>query len=293
MESIDVSMNEKQLVLTLTGQITALSAQALLKEIDLGFDYYQFPEITVCLDSPGGEYRPMGVLIDSFNARRLNRHPIHVQATRVCASAAALVLAHGKWGTRTVEPDTHLQFHWARATFQVGQVLTSDVAASLARGLVTVDQKTLERLVASMCQGAGGESELVGTMSLRLQSLLDQWDSTARVLYRDADPEPARQCTWLKDLQRLTKRLAQQLEPNRQTAVIVSFLKSRFEQDTVMDLREAFALGLIDVVRGVLPLQPRVESARNDAPKQRRVVLDSVDSQEDAVEREVMLSNQK
>jgi ATP-dependent protease ClpP protease subunit len=255
MSGIDVMMNEKRLALGLRGDIVGATVQELIRELDYGFDYYKFPAITVSLSSPGGEYTAMRALLDTFKTRRSNNFQINVHASQMCASAAALVLAHGTWGTRTVEIGTHLQFHWARAMVQVGQVLTSDIAATLARGLSTLDKKVIDQLVVSMSDGAGSNRALVQTMSARLDELLDNWDELARVLRLGVDPRPAKKVTWVKDLQRNVKRWAAESDESKRTEAIVASLNARFELDSVMDLREAYALCLIDVVRGVLPMQ--------------------------------------
>ena len=263
METIEVAMNEKNMAIILTGPINTASVKRLVQEMDYGFDYYQFSGITVQLDSPGGEYKAMLTLLDCMKRRQQANQLINMQATHVCASAAALVHAHGTWGTRTVEPDTHLLFHWARALFQVGQVVTSDMAVSLAKGLSTVDQKILERLVASMCAGAGGEQALVDTMSARLDSLLLHWDETARALSDGVDGRSANQCDWAKVLQKNIKRWQAECDVRKQVAGVVLCLKSRFEKDLAMDLREAYALCLIDVVKGILPVQKAAQTKQN------------------------------
>jgi len=263
---IEVSMNEKQLAITLTGPITTATVKGLIREIDYGFDYYHYPVITVRLDSPGGEHLAMRTLLDTLALRRRARRPIHVHATQLCASAAALILAHGGWGTRTVEPNTHLQFHWSRAMFEAGLVLTRDMATSLVKGLTMADQKTLENLVASMCAGAGGQKALVDSMSFRFGELLDNWEAVAMALDRDVEkPQPVRLVAWVKELQRHIKRWSDEQSPKKQTTTIVEFLKARFEKDTVMDLRQAYVLCLIDVIKGVLPT-PRVVPVQQFVP---------------------------
>ena len=135
MNNFEIEMNENQLTLSLTGPIDTQSVRALASEIRVGFDYYKFSDLTVALSSPGGEYIAMHSLLDVINKRKAKNCSIHIRAGRQCASAAALLLAHGKWGTRTVEPTTHLLFHWARASFHSGSTLTSDGAANLAHDL--------------------------------------------------------------------------------------------------------------------------------------------------------------
>lgn len=280
MECLKVSMNEKRLVISLNGQINARAAQDLVTELDVGFAYYQYPAITVRLDSPGGDYTAMRTLMNAINTHRLDHHPIHVHAAQVCASAAALVLAHGAWGTRTVEPYTQLLFHWVRASFEVGQVLTSDMAASLAKGLSAADQKTFEQLVGAMSNGAGSNKLLVHTMSERLDELLVNWHEISRALVSGGDAKSPKQLVWLKELQRHLKRWTAETDDKKRTAAIVSCLKTRFELDLMMDLREAYVMGLIDVVRGVLPWTKPVMVPGVDMPKVISVTAEKIQARE-------------
>lgn len=253
MEPIEVSMNERQCLITLTGQISTDSVNRLIREIDLGFDYYQFPEVTVLLDSPGGENTAMLTLLELFKQRRLQNRPVHVHASQLCASAAALILSNGYWGTRAVEPQTQLLYHWSRAVLPQGQFLTSEIAASLAKGLSGVDQKMLDRLFNEMCTGAGGEQALIDMISDRLDELLGSWDETARSLNPPGDHGTAKQTAWVKVLQKNIKQWNAKTSINKKKAGVESYLKAIFEKDAMMDLREAYALCLLDIVKGVLP----------------------------------------
>jgi len=257
MHPIDITMNEKQLAITLTGAIDTQSVQLLINEIELGFDYYKFSELALRLNSPGGEYTAMRNLMDVMTARKANNHVIHVHANQVCASAAALVLATGHWGTRSVELDTELLFHWSRATVPVGQTLTSGGAANLAHGLSAANQRVLDRLVSAMCRGAGSSQKLVESIAWRLDSLLAYWDDVEMALRSDAVPRSARQYEWVKELQRQLKRWVSEADAHKQKSGVMAYLKSRFERDSIMDLREAYAVCLIDVVNGVLPVESR------------------------------------
>lgn len=262
MHPIDITMNEKQLALTLTGVIDTQSVQLLINEIELGFDYYKFSELDLKLNSPGGEYTAMRNLMDVMTSRKASNHVIHVHANQVCASAAALLLATGHWGSRSVELDTELLFHWSRVAVPVGQTLTSGGAANLAYGLSAANQRVLDRLVSGMCCGAGSIQKLVGVIAKRLDSLLTSWDDVEMALRRDSMPRPARQYEWVKELKRQLKRWVSEADANKLKAGVMAYLKSRFERDSVMDLREAYAICLIDVVKGVLPVGGAFRPAR-------------------------------
>jgi ATP-dependent protease ClpP protease subunit len=253
MNNFEIDMNENQLTLALSGQIDTQSVRNLASEIRLGFDYYKFSEVTVTLDSPGGEYIAMHSLLEIINKRKAKNCSVHIRAGRQCASAAALLLAHGKWGTRSVEPTTHLLFHWARASFKEGLTLTSGGAANLAHGLSTIDQRVLEQLVDCLCAGAGNTGMLMAEVQSRLDALLQDWDEVARALPTEDGVRAPKQVEWVRDLQRNLKRWQAEPKSTKQKAALVSALKARFEKDTAMDLREAYALCLIDSVNEVLP----------------------------------------
>lgn len=264
MNSIDVAMNERELSISFAGPLSAESVKGLIQELDCGFDYYQYPSIRVQLDSPGGEFRAMHMLLERFSLRKDAGQMVEVHASHLCASAAALVLANGCWGTRQVEPTTHLQFHWSRAALDGGQVLTSDMAASLARGLSSVDQKTLEQLVTSMVQGAGDTKALVDTMAMRLDQVLQNWQVVAAVLELGINrPTPVKLTPWVKELQKHLKNWSAQRDLVKLKAGIVGFLKELFQKDERMDLRQGYALCLIDSVRGVLnPHSSQTDASR-------------------------------
>lgn len=65
MQRIQVSMNEQSLSVVLTGPIDAESVQDLGHEIELGFEYYKFNEITLRLNSPGGDFNAMRSLMSN------------------------------------------------------------------------------------------------------------------------------------------------------------------------------------------------------------------------------------
>lgn len=253
MSTLEIDMNEACLNLVLSGTISTQSMRQLASEIRLGFDYYKFSDVTVTLDSPGGEYVAMRSLLEVIGKRKVENCNVHVRAGQQCASAAALLLAHGKWGTRFVEPTTRLLFHWARASFKDGLTVTSDVAASLAHGLSNADRQVLECLVDSLSDGAGSTALLVTEIQKRLDSLMQNWGTVARSLTFDDTDRSPRQVVWIRELQRNLKRW--HAEPNswKLKSTLVSTLKSRFEKDTAMDLREAYVLCLIDIVNDVLP----------------------------------------
>ena len=107
-----------------------------------------------------------------------------------------------------------------------------------------------------MSAGAGDTSQLISEIQSRLESLLQDWDEVSRALPVEAVVRSPKQVEWVRDLQRNLKRWLAEPKSAKQRAALVSALKARFEKDTSMDLREAYALCLIDVVGDVLPRIP-------------------------------------
>lgn len=270
MQRIQVSMNEQSLSIVLTGAIDAESVQDLGREIELGFDYYKFSEITLQLNSPGGDFNAMRTLMEQIRRYARKNLPIHVHAGQMCASAAALVLASAHWGTRCVQMDTQLLFHWSRVSMASGMVLTGELAAHLARNLSELDQVIMSQLVHSLCAGAGGQSALVHLIEVRLHGLLKNWPQQEAAMHFDSKETSVKKLAWVRDLQRSLMRWKAQPDPVKKVSALTQYLQDRFERDAVMDLRQAYCLCLIDTIKGLFPVQGNtpvsdIEQDRDDA----------------------------
>lgn len=270
MQRIQVSMNEQSLSIVLTGAIDAESVQDLGREIELGFDYYKFSEITLQLNSPGGDFNAMRTLMEQIRRYARKNLPIHVHAGQMCASAAALVLASAHWGTRCVQMDTQLLFHWSRVSMASGMVLTGELAAHLARNLSELDQVIMSQLVHSLCAGAGGQSALVHLIEVRLHGLLKNWPQQEAAMHFDSKETSVKKLAWVRDLQRTLMRWKAQPDPVKKVSALTQYLQDRFERDAVMDLRQAYCLCLIDTIKGLFPVQGNtpvsdIEQDRDDA----------------------------
>ncbi|MBP9906278.1 MAG: ATP-dependent Clp protease proteolytic subunit [Rhodoferax sp.] len=255
MQRIQVSMNEQSLSIVLTGPIDAESVQDLGHEIELGFEYYKFNEITLKLNSPGGDFNAMRSLMEQIKCYRRKNLPIHVHAGQMCASAAALVLANAHWGTRSVQMDTQLLFHWSRTSMASGMVLTGELAAHLARNLSAHDQVIMSQLVHSLCAGAGGGSALVHLLEARLHVLLKNWPQQEAAMHFDSKENSVKKLAWVRDLQRSLMRWKAQPDPVKKVSALTQYLQDRFERDSMMDLRQAYCLCLIDKINGLFPIQ--------------------------------------
>lgn len=225
----------------------------LLEVIDLGFGYYKYPEITLTLNSPGGYIVAMKRLTAVCQKYRQGEQVLRVHANRQCASAAALVLAQSAWGSRTVSADTQLLFHLSRTMVPIGQTLDREGAQDLLSQLSGVDDTLFRQLMASQCSQAGGIDRLLSTMQDRCAEVVNHWQELSQLLF-DFVPTKAQKPTGL--VQKLQRQLPQWLRlsnAEQKQKKLLAVYKQRFEPDTSMDLREAYALCLIDRVLGVLP----------------------------------------
>ena len=262
----------------LSGPIDAELVEAVCTELELGFAYYKYKEIKLGLNSPGGEYHAMQTLMTQIRHYAHDNHQVHVQAGQMCASAAAFLLANANWGTRRVQVDTQLLFHWTRANMAPGLAMTGDLAAGLARNLNALDQMLITQLVESLCAGAGGESALIYTIESRLFGVQQAWDQVESVMQRNAMAPASKDRAWVMALQRNLRRWRSASENRKKLSGLTHYLKLRFEKDSMMDLREAYALCLIDEIGGVWPMSgSRVDHAA--------IVYDRDDVREQSIER--------
>jgi len=195
-----------------------------------------------------------------FQNRRSRGQTVHVSAGPICASAAAIMLAHGTWGQRTVAPTSMVLFHTGRLHMNAMD-LTRERAVTLAQQLSKVDQRLVTSLVTTMCNGAGSEDKLRSEMQRRCETLSQNWDELHLVLAEHDIFAAATRAPWLKTLH---TGLSRNRKPSLQARCgefkvwLIRYLVERFEEDSAMDLREAYALGLIDCVDGVLAM-PRLD----------------------------------
>lgn len=238
------------------------SVKSMSKLLNIAYDYYKFNKVCLNINSPGGHGNAMieGLkIIDNF---RRKGKAVNVSAGHCCASAAAILLANGAWGYRTVVPTTKLLFHFGRMQIQDIN-LTRERASSFAQKLAMVDQQMVAQLVSILCQGAGSEDALRQEMSSRCESLIGNWDKVhADLCSHNIFPLNLRG-PWLKTLATASsygKSSSLSDLSGQFTDWLTRHLRRRFDEDTEMDLREAYALCLVDRVEGVLPHLPTIES---------------------------------
>lgn len=116
---ITVKLDPKAPMIRLTGEIDMPVSYALLDEIKLLHDYYQFRVIDLHIDSPGGSADALHYLVHSLEPwRKGEGRVLRTFGINEVSSAAALLLSFGTLGYRTASSRSRLLYHSARATPQ-------------------------------------------------------------------------------------------------------------------------------------------------------------------------------
>jgi len=231
------------------GEICVEGVSLLVEQIRSTFDYYQYDHVGLHLESPGGAAVGLDYLLRNIAKYQDSGKSLHVRSTFLCASAAALLLAFGSWGTRRVDRATVLLFHFARIGASVSG-LTAQTANGYSRSLEQHDRNMIEKLVEHLSLQAGGISELLVLVRNRLDLLDSHWawvdeqlSGVSQVKRHAGRPE------WFKKLRIVSKEDG---EISRSKTQYIKYLVEAFQRDAPIDLREAFALALIDVVDDVV-----------------------------------------
>jgi hypothetical protein len=191
------------------------------------------------------------------------------------SSAAALILAMGTVGMRTVQPYTHVQFHNSRATMQVEHPMTAIHAIAAAGELQRLDTQAVDTVVAHLAKARGGLRGLAIAGLNRCQSLQKE---AATVEYELAGEASAPSKTAQKGKAHKNKNgwfkstvisYENTLKGDKAQAY-TNLLASIFALDQKMPSEMAWCLQLIDAVEGSSVLKPEAESKlgpQDDAPK--------------------------
>ena len=242
------------------GEISLQGVSRLVEQIQSAFDYYQYDHVELHIESPGGAALGLDYLLRNISKYQSCGKTLQVRTTFLCASAAALLLAFGTWGERRVDRATVLLFHFARLGSSVTG-LTAQTAGGYSRALERHDQNMLEKLVDHLCLQAGGISKL----KLQVRSRLDLLDSN----WADIDEEirgvalkknNAARPEWFKKLRAVSKP---QSDISKSRALYMKYVIEAFQRDAAMDIREAFALALIDVIDDIVENDKVLEQTRS------------------------------
>ena len=231
------------------GAICQAGAIALERHFHSLFDYYQYTRVDLRLESPGGSIEALHYILRQMAWYQQRGKDVAVHSTFTCASAAAILLAMGQFGHRTVDRSTNLLFHSARVQPN-GHGMTAVASTNLSQALIGVDRHLVDVLIDRLVIQAGGEDSLARLVLDRCHKLDEIWGDVAsklNCLYPEV--ESKRRPDWFKALSKLAINSA---ERGRFALELKKHLYKRMQYDVRMDLREAFCTCLIDEIIGVL-----------------------------------------
>jgi ATP-dependent protease ClpP protease subunit len=252
MSTQEVVFDPMHSVIVLRGPVspeTVLQVQDLL---DLATGYYQHEHVTLRLNSPGGQANCLAYLLGHIERLRDGGIAIDTSGEITVASAAAVLLAMGTVGQRTVQPCTELLFHDARVNGAGEQ--TQKTSAQIAARLSQLTLQVVRTIAGHVERGSGGVQPAAEEGLARLGVMAAAKMELERRLPTAAACFPARVQAAIDAMWRKCLR-------EGSTQPYVQFLGRRFAADAPMDLREAYALLLVDRVAMCEVFAPRSRSA--------------------------------
>ena len=143
-------------VIRLTGEIEMTVAYALLDEIKLLHNYYQFRTIDLHIDSPGGSADALHYLVHALEPwRRGEGRVLRTFGLNEVASAAAMLLSFGTLGHRTASKRSRLLYHSVRTIYRENGAHTVAQLRVVTRRLERWDHWFVDLLAEHTGQDAG------------------------------------------------------------------------------------------------------------------------------------------
>jgi len=156
---ISTSLAARAPMIRLTGDIDMPVSYALLDEIKLLHDYYQFRDIHLHIDSPGGSADALHYLVHALEPwRKGEGRVLRTFGVNEVASAAALLLSFGTIGYRTASSRSRLLYHSVRSVQHENTMQTVAQLKVVTRRLERWDQCFVDLLVKHTFQDAGDTS---------------------------------------------------------------------------------------------------------------------------------------
>lgn len=244
---VSLSLGDDHGSIEINGEINEQMALGFEKGLKKLFGYYHYERVTLRINSPGGMLSALRHMLEYIQNWREKGHQIETEGSFCAASAAALLLTFGAMGTRTVHRHTHVLFHNTRIG-GTSSAITAGGASYLASMLKTSDEGMLKRAANHIVSSLGGTDAQRDEGIARCEILRTNSQSIAHALGSHDGGKPLR---WLKPVLSMYR----ETQGKKTSSGYLRYLEKRFDQDFAMDLREAYALGLIDRVHGVPDLQ--------------------------------------
>ena len=253
---LTLSYQEFEGRIDISGEFTEALALGIEQALAKLFGYYQYERVVLRINSPGGQLMGLTHIVQCVEYWRSQGREIHTEASFQAASAAALLLVLGEVGSRTVQRYTTVLFHHTRIGGS-SSAITAGSANQIASILRRTDHGLLRRVVTHVVNGLGSVKAHRDEGLTRCEVLRQHED----LLATEFDtPTVGRIPKWLTAISATYR----ECELKNTTVAYQRYLEKRMELDTPMDIREAYALNLIDCVHGVPQFTPRhVDSPRN------------------------------
>jgi len=151
---ITTMMNSDCPVIRLTGSIDMPVGYALLDEIKLLHDYYQFRTIELEIDSPGGDVDALHYIVQALAPWiRGEGRVLKTRALNQAASAGAMLLSFGTLGHRAASPHSRLLYHNMRTSFADGSSHTLAQLKAREKSLGVWERRFIDLLVEHVGHG--------------------------------------------------------------------------------------------------------------------------------------------
>lgn len=234
-------------IINIESEITEGLATTVEAGLEKLFGYYKYERIILRISSPGGRLNALRHILQYIQKWRDKGHTVETEVTFTAASAAAMLVSFGEFGLRTAHRHTALLYHHSRVGGTTSSI-TATGANQLATMLTSTDRSMLLGLVNHVVSGSGGIRELCSLGSARCALLCNQNAAIALALELPLGKKPP---PWLKVISAMYREVGE----NSNHRAYLRYLSKRMETDTQMDLREAYALCLIDNVHSAPELQ--------------------------------------
>jgi len=137
-------------VVRLTGSIDIKLALDLIDEIRLLRQYYQFREIELEIESPGGTIDALHYIVQSVLPLR-DQVVLRTRALNEVCSAAAMLLSLGTVGQRSASQFSRLLYHHSRTVFPETTARTHEQLREVSRRMREWDDKLMDMIVNHIC----------------------------------------------------------------------------------------------------------------------------------------------
>jgi ATP-dependent protease ClpP protease subunit len=234
-------------VMNICGGITEQLALDFEAAINSAFVYYCYDAVTLKINSPGGSLSGLTHITQCIDYWREKGRCVETQTTFIAASAGALLLALGDMPRREVQRHSTILFHHTRTMGTKDFEITAHDARNLALSLSQFDKYLINQVAGHISQGLHGLKGFVKEGLARCALLKDRADEIAKELRTHA----------ATNLLQPINRIYREMEKTKSVTPYVEFLEERMTLNTVMDVREAYALALIDRVVMVPSLTPQ------------------------------------